>query len=444
MNPSEINSPEPAEVSHVVEHLFRHEAGKMVATLAGIFGIQHLTLAEDVVQEALARALQTWPYYGVPKNPAAWIMRASRNLALDVVRRQRVFREKEAEIVRLMEQESPASESGILAEQEIADDGLRMMFVCCHPLVPPEAQAALALKTLCGFSVAEIARAFLTTEAAIAKRLTRAKQKIREARIPFEIPTGDDLARRLDGVLQSLYLLFNEGYKATRGNNLVREEICREAIRMAGLLAEHAAGNQPKTHALLALMLMNGARLAARLDGQGNLLRLQEQDRTRWDQPMIARGMFHLARSAAGEEITAYHLEAGIASCHCRAKDYASTDWRQILQLYDRMMEFDDSPVVALNRAVSIAEVHGPGAGLEAVRDIQNLQSLDSYHLLYAVLGEFELRLNHSRAAAAHFRKSMQLAVLKSEQAFLSKRLQACEDQFQALTEADQPETLAR
>jgi len=444
MNPSEINSPEPVEVSHVVEHLFRHEAGKMVATLAGIFGIQHLTLAEDVVQEALARALQTWPYYGVPKNPAAWIMRASRNLALDVVRRQRVFREKEAEIVRLMEQESPASESGILAEQEIADDGLRMMFVCCHPLVPPEAQAALALKTLCGFSVAEIARAFLTTEAAIAKRLTRAKQKIREARIPFEIPTGDDLARRLDGVLQSLYLLFNEGYKATRGNNLVREEICREAIRMAGLLAEHAAGNQPETHALLALMLMNGARLAARLDGQGNLLRLQEQDRTRWDQPMIARGMFHLARSAAGEEITAYHLEAGIASCHCRAKDYASTDWRQILQLYDRMMEFDDSPVVALNRAVSIAEVHGPGAGLEAVRDIQNLQSLESYHLLYAVLGEFELRLNHSRAAAAHFRKSMQLAVLKSEQAFLSKRLQACEDQFQALTEADQPETLAR
>ncbi|HUD82223.1 MAG TPA: sigma-70 family RNA polymerase sigma factor [Candidatus Saccharimonadales bacterium] len=443
MNPSEINSPEPVEVSHVVEHLFRHEAGKMVATLAGIFGIQHLTLAEDVVQEALARALQTWPYYGVPKNPAAWIMRASRNLALDVVRRQRVFREKEAEIVRLMEQESPASDSGIFPEQEIADDGLRMMFVCCHPLVPPEAQAALALKTLCGFSVAEIARAFLTTEAAIAKRLTRAKQKIREARIPFEIPTGDDLARRLDGVLQSLYLLFNEGYKATRGNNLVREEICREAIRMAGLLAEHAAGNQPKTHALLALMLMNGARLAARLDGQGNLLRLQEQDRTRWDQPMIARGMFHLARSAAGEEITAYHLEAGIASCHCRAKDYASTDWRQILQLYDRMMEFDDSPVVALNRAVSIAEVHGPGAGLEAVRDIQNLQSLESYHLLYAVLGEFELRLNHSRAAAAHFRKSMQLAELKSEQAFLSKRLQACEDQFQALTEADEPETLA-
>jgi RNA polymerase sigma-70 factor (ECF subfamily) len=444
MNPSEISGSEPQQVSHIVEHLFRHEAGKMVATLTGIFGVQHLTLAEDVVQEALARALQTWPFYGVPKNPAAWIMRASRNLALDVVRRERVFRGKEAEIVRLIEEEGPSPESGIFLEQEIADDRLRMMFVCCHPLVPADAQAALALKTLCGFGVGEIARAFLTTEAAIAKRLTRAKQKIREARIPFEIPSGDDLARRLDGVLQTLYLLFNEGYKATSGDSLVREEVCREAIRLAGLVAEHAAGNQPKTHALLTLMLLNGARLTTRLDGEGNLLRLQEQDRTRWDQTMIARGMFYFARSAAGEEVTAYHLEAGIASCHCTARDYASTDWRQILELYDRLMEFDDSPVVALNRAVSIAEVDGAEAGLEAVRQIQNLDSLESYHLLYAVLGEFESRLNHSRAAADHFRKSIQLAEIKSEQAFLSKRLRACEDQLQAERQTDERETLPR
>jgi RNA polymerase sigma factor (sigma-70 family) len=433
MNPSEINSAEPPEVSQVVEHLFRHESAKMVATLAGIFGIQNLSLAEDVVQEALARALQTWPFYGVPKNPAAWIMRASRNLALDVVRREKVFRGKEAEIIRLMEEDGSKPESMIFPEQEIADDRLRMMFVCCHPLIAPDAQAALALKTLCGFGVAEIARAFLTTEAAISKRLTRAKQKIRDARIPFEIPVGDDLARRLDGVLQTLYLLFNEGYKATSGNDLVREEVCREAIRLAGLLAEHATGNRPKTHALLALMFMSGARITTRLDGAGNLLRLQEQDRTRWDQAMIARGTFHLGKSAAGGEITAYHLEAGIAFCHCSAKDYASTDWRQILELYDRLMEFDDSPVVGLNRAVSIAEVHGPGAGLEAVREIRDLRSLESSHLLYAVLGEFESRLNHPDAAAAHFRRSMQLAKIKSERAFLSQRLQTCEDQFQAL-----------
>ncbi len=399
----------------------------MVATLTGIFGIEHLTLAEDVVQEALARALQTWPFYGVPKNPSAWIMRASRNLALDVVRRQKVFREKEAEIIRLMDRESLAPDAAILADQEIADDRLRMMFVCCHPLIPTQAQVALALKTLCGFSPAEIAKAFLTTEAAIAKRLTRAKQKIRDAKIPFEIPAGEELARRLDGVLQSLYLLFNEGYKASSGDSLIREDLCREAIRLTGLLAEHAAGHQPRTHALLALMLLNAARLPTRVDTDGNLLRLQEQDRTRWDQPMIARAMLHFAQSAAGEAITEYHLQAGIAACHGTAKDYASTDWRQILELYDRLIEFDDSPVVALNRAVALAELHGPQAGIEAVGAIQNLQPLESYYLLYAVLGEFEARLNHSQAAAAHFRKSLQLAEIKSEQAFLSKRLQACE-----------------
>lgn len=403
----------------------------MVATLTGIFGIEYLTLAEDVVQEALIRALQTWPFYGVPKNPAAWIMRASRNLALDVVRREKIFREKEGEIIRLMEEENSAPEAAIFPEQKITDDRLRMMFVCCHPRIPLDAQVALALKTLCGFSVTEIARAFLTTEAAIAKRLTRAKQNIRETRIPFEIPTGEDLASRLDGVLQSLYLLFNEGYKATSGDKLVREDVCHEAIRLTRLLVEHSVGNQPKTHALLALMLMNGARLPARLDGEGNLLRLQEQNRALWDQPMIARGLFHLARSAAGEEISKYHLEAGIAACHGAAKNYALTDWRQILLLYDRLVEFDDSPIVALNRAVALAEIQGPQAGIEAVGQIQNLPSLESYYLMYAVLGDFESRLNHAEAAAAHFRKSLELAEIKSEQAFLSRRLQTCERQIE-------------
>jgi RNA polymerase sigma-70 factor (ECF subfamily) len=429
MSESDNHQPGPSEVSQVVEHLFRHEAGKMVATLTGIFGPEHLTLAEDVVQEALARALQTWPYYGVPKNPPAWIMRASRNLALDVVRRQKVFREKEPEIVRQIEAHSPepAATTAVFPGQEIADDHLRMMFVCCHPSIPPEAQVALALKTLCGFSVTEISRAFLTTEAAIAKRLTRAKQKIREAKIPFEMPLTEELGRRLDGVLQSLYLMFNEGYKASGGEKLVREDVCKEAIRLTQLLAEHPAGNRPKTHALLALMLFNSARIATRVDGDGHLLRLQDQDRSRWDQPTVARAMFHLAHSAAGAEITEYHLISGIAACHCAAKNYASTDWRQILSLYDQLVEFDDSPVVALNRAVALAEVEGPQAGIEAVQAIRNLQSLESYYLLYAVLGEFEARLNHAHAAAAHFKKSMQLAEIKSEQAFLEKRLRACE-----------------
>jgi RNA polymerase sigma-70 factor (ECF subfamily) len=283
------------------------------------------------------------------------------------------------------------------------------------------------LKTLCGFSPAEIAKAFLTTEAAIAKRLMRAKQKIRDARIAFEIPAGGELARRLDGVLQSLCLLINEGYNASAGDKLVREDICAEAIRLMGLLSEHPAGNQPKTHALLALMLLNAARTPARVDGEGNLLRLQEQDRTRWDQPLIARDLFHLAQSAAGGELSEYHLQAGISACHCAARDYASTDWRQILSLYDRLLALDGSPVVALNRAVVLTEVNGPQAGIEAVEAIPNLKSLGSYYLLHAVLGDFELQLNRLPVAAAHFQRALELAGMKSEQMFLVKRLQACE-----------------
>ncbi len=410
----------------MVEHLFRHEAGKMVATLTRIFGIEHLSLAEDVVQEALARALQTWPFYGVPKNPSAWIMRASRNLALDVVRRRKVFQNKQAEIIRLMDRQSTAPDEAIFSEDEISDDHLRLMFVCCHPAIPADAQVALALKTLGGFGVTEISRAFLTTDAAIAKRLTRAKQKIREAQIPFEIPAGEELAQRLESVLQSLYLLFNEGYKASTGDNLVREELCDEAIRLAELLVQHRTGNQPETHALLALMLLNAARFPTRLDSEGNLLRLKEQDRTRWDQTMIARGMFHFAQSAAGDELSEYHLQAGIAACHCAAKDYESTDWRQILSLYDRLIEFDQSPVVALNRAVAFAKIHGPQAGIAAVAAIRSSQKLKSYYLLYAVLGEFESQLDHKQTAAEHFRRSFELAETKSERAFLLKRLQSC------------------
>jgi RNA polymerase sigma factor (sigma-70 family) len=429
MNESVASAPSSTagEVSEVVEHLFRHEGAKMVAILTRIFGVEHLALAEDVVQEALIRALQTWPFYGVPKNPAAWIMRASRNLALDVVRRQKVFREKESEIVALMERPSLAADDAVFAEDEIKDDHLRMMFICCHPLVPEEAQVALALKTLCGFSVAEIGSAFLTTEAAIAKRLTRAKQKISEAKLAFEIPAGEELSHRLDGVLQTLYLMFNEGYKASSGEKLVREDVCHEAIRLTGLLAEHAAGNQPRTHALLALMLLNAARIKTRSDLDGNLLRLREQDRSQWNQAMIARGLFHFAQSASGESLTEYHLQAGIAACHCAAPDYKSTNWVQILSLYDRLVEMDNSPVFALNRAIVVANLEGPAAGLQAVAAIKGREKLKSYYLLYAVLGEFEAQLNNSETAARHFRESLRLVETKSEHQFLSKRFSTCE-----------------
>ncbi|HEY3899431.1 MAG TPA: sigma-70 family RNA polymerase sigma factor [Chthoniobacter sp.] len=426
------SAPSTLDVPKLAEHLFRHEAGKLVSVLTGIFGADRLQMAEDVVQEALVRAMQTWPYQGVPKNPAAWLMQTAKHLALDLVRREKRFHEKQPEITALVEGNAEGGEDTAAFEGEIKDQRLRLMFTCCHPLIPPESQVALALKTLCGFGTQEIAAAFLTTDAAIAKRLTRARQRIQEQRVPFEIPEGPELTSRLDGVRQVLLLLFNEGYKATSGENLVREELCTEAIRLTSLLAEHPAGNGPATHALLALMLLNAARLPARVDSDGNILRLKDQDRSRWNRGMIARGIMHLGQSAEGDEITEFHLHAGIAACHDTAVDDASTDWRQILSLYDRLVTMDDSPIIALNRAVAVAHVHGPGKGLEAIEGMPNRSELASYYLLYAVLGDFEERRGNDLLAASHFHRAKQLAELKSEQTFLAKRLQECEERLKS------------
>ncbi len=419
------------EISRLAEHLFRHEAGKLISVLTGLFGVERLQLAEDVVQEALLRALQTWPYYGVPQNPAAWITQTAKNLALDVIRREKVFWTKQLDIAASVERglAGPGADESPSFDTEIKDDRLRMMFVCCHPSVPQEAQVALALRTLCGFNATEISRAFLTSEAAIEKRLTRARQKIREAHIAFEIPAGAELAERLDAVIQTLYLLFNEGYKASTGEKLIREELCYEAIRLATLLVEHPVGNLPQIHALMALMLLNGARLGARVDAEGNMLRLKEQDRSCWNQSMIARGIVHLGEAARGDELTVYHLQAGIAACHCVANDYESTDWPRILSLYDRLVELDDSPIVALNRSVAVANVSGPKAGIESLQVTLGQGRLDAYYLLYAVLGEFEAQLDNFAAAANHLRKAIHLTDVTSEQAFLQKRLQICEEQ---------------
>jgi RNA polymerase sigma-70 factor (ECF subfamily) len=412
-------------VEQVTEHLFRHESGKLVSVLTGIFGIERLQLVEDVVQEALVRAFQTWPYDGVPDNPAAWLMQTARNRALDAIRREKLFHTKQTEITATIEQRlsEPADAEGPMFDDEIKDGRLRLIFACCHPVLPPEAQTALALKTLCGFSPGEIAKAFLTSEAAVAKRLTRARQKLQEEKIAFEIPAGAELSTRLDGVRQTLYLLFNEGYKASGGDTLVRVDLCDEAIRLASILAGHPAGDRPRTHALLALMLLNAARHSARTDEAGNMLRLRDQDRSRWDRALIARGVEHLGRSATGEEISTYHLEAGIASCHCMAPSEAATDWPRILSLYDRLLQIDGSPIVALNRAVALANVQGPEAGIEAVECVARDGHLESYYLLHAVLGEFEARRSRFPEAAAHLRRALELTELHFERTFLENRL---------------------
>ena len=397
----------------------------MVAVLTGIFGVENLMLAEDVVQEALLRALQVWPYQGVPENPAGWLMRTARNRAIDAVRRTQNFQAKEPEIIRQIEDRLPVA-AEIPDPGALADDRLRLMFVCCDPRLPAEAQTALALKTLCGFGGGEIARAFLTTEAAVAKRLTRARQQIAAEKIPFAIPAGDDLQARLGGVWHTLYLLFNEGYKATQGDQLLRQDISDEAIRLTQLLAGHPAGDRPETHALLALMWLNCARFPARMDAAGNLIRLADQDRRRWDQAMIGQGMAQLMRASTGMELSSYHLEAGIAACHCAARDYASTDWAHIVALYDRLLRLKPTPVVGLNRAVAVGEGQGPAAGLAALAALKDHTALENYYLYYAVRGELERRADQLAAAAQSFNRALELVQVASEKAFIARQLMAC------------------
>lgn len=399
--------------------LFRRESARLVAMLVGQYGTHRLQLAEDVVQEALVRALQTWPYRGIPENPAAWLTLTARNLALDYLRREQNWNGKQDGIA--YEHTRWIGSPGQREENAdtFTDDTLRMMFVCFHPQLSTEVQVALALRTLCGLSPSEIAAAFLTSEAAIEKRLVRARQRIRDLALPFVVPSPDELPARLDGVLATLYLLFNEGYKASSGERLVREELCHEAIRLGLQLAGHPATRQPRTQALLALMLFNAARLESRTDEAGNILRLHEQDRTRWNRAMVERGFHYLSLASYGGNVSEYHLQAGIAACHCMARDDASTDWSRILALYDELTRKNPSPIIALNRTVAVARVHGPQAGLDAMDQIPK-GVLDSYHLYHAVRGSFLADLQRSAEAQAAFKKAEACTELPVEKEFIA------------------------
>ncbi|HLU39542.1 MAG TPA: sigma-70 family RNA polymerase sigma factor [Planctomycetota bacterium] len=409
----------------LVEHFFRHETARLHAALARILGARDLALIEDIAQEAMLRAMRAWSIGGVPDNPSAWITAVAQNLARDALRHQRVVAAKET---RLDPSEGlePAYATPAVASaavQEIRDDALRLLFVCCHPSLPQDAQAVLALKLLCGFTTGEIARAFLATEAAIEKQLTRTRQRVREANPDFALPEGTSLGARLNGVLATIYLLFNEGYKASFGDRLLREDLCGEAIRLAELLVAHPVGDVPRAHALLALMLLHAARFPARVDGDGVLLPLRDQDRSLWDQARIDRGLASLARAARGGELSEYHVQAGIAALHCTAPDVASTDWHAILRHYDVLTAIRPSPVVALNRAVAVAHVHGPDAALAELAAMPQRERLDSYYLLHAVAGELHWRRGDRAAAAASFRRALALATVGPEQAYLAHRL---------------------
>jgi RNA polymerase sigma-70 factor (ECF subfamily) len=409
---------EPPEVGALVEHLFRHSAGHMVSRLARWLGAARLDLAEEAVQDALLRALATWPFRGVPAEPRGWLFQVARNRAVDLLRREASLRGKLDGFGGGLEESPPA--------RALGDDELAMIFMCCHPSLPPAARVALTLKTVGGFSVEEIAAAFLAESEAIAQRLVRAKRQIREQAIIIEIPAEAELGGRLDSVLDVLYLLFNEGYSALGGPNLTRAELCGEAIRLAEILAGNPATDRPVVHALLALMLLQASRLPARVDEAGDVLLLAEQDRGVWNQELIGQGLRHLDRAATGRAITAYHVEAAIAAAHAVAVDDAATDWGYVVRLYDDLLTIKPSPVVELNRAIALAMTEGPAAGIAAIDRIEQDPALARYYLLPAALGRLWLAAGDPERAARYFEEALTRPCSAPERRFLERQLTKC------------------
>jgi len=412
----------------LTEHLFRRESGRLVAALTRIFGVHNLALAEDVVQDAFCRALEVWKVRGLPDNPSAWLMTTAKNRALDVIRRDRTARIFAPEMGRLLESEwtTTALVEEAFAPPTIRDEQLRMMFSCCHPRLPEDVQVALVLNILCGFGAQEIAAAFLTSRAAMEKRISRGKKTLGGARRLFDL-ADDDFTRRLSAVRRALYLLFNEGYHGASAEASVRVDLCNEAIRLISLLSEHAPAATPETHALAALICLHAARLPARLDSAGNLSPLADQDRSLWDMGLAAQGLDHLERSATGHEMTAYHVEGAIAAAHITAPSVDATDWELIVSLYDRLMTIAPSPVVSLNRAIAVAQLNGPEQGLREIAAIAGRDRLDRYPFLPAAMGELELRRGNRGAARDHFRAALALARNPVERRFLEKRALICD-----------------
>ena len=415
--------PKKERVDQLVDHLFRHQAGRLAANLTRALGPERLDLVEEVVQDALIQAMKTWPYQGLPENPGAWIFRVARNRAVDLIRREQSLQGKE-ESLRLW-----CSQSAELQERrparfanEVDDDQLRMIFTCCHPLIPRPSRVALTLKILCGFSVAEIARAFLSQESAIAQRLVRAKRSIRSKGIPFEVPDAAQLPDRLDSVLDVLYLVFNEGYGAHQGEELVRRDLVGEAIRLAELLGDRPLSGLPQVQALAALMLLHAARLPSR-QREGELVLLADQDRSLWDASLIARGLARFRASLRGQERSRFHVQAAIAVTHLKASSWEETDWPEILQLYDQLLDLADSPVFALNRCVALSFVRGPKEALRQIQPLQNNSKLRDYYLLYATIADFHRRLDDPQQAALYYRKALELPCSQPERRFLMNKL---------------------
>jgi RNA polymerase sigma factor (sigma-70 family) len=409
-----------------IEAVWRIESARLTAGLTRI--VRDIGLAEELAQDALVVALERWPEAGVPENPGAWLMATAKHRAIDQLRRGTRLQRKQQELARHLEAEQAASAGSLDAaiEEEIGDDLLRLVFTTCHPLLSTEARVALTVRLLGGLKTDEIARAFLVSESTVAQRIVRAKRTLAEAKVPFEVPARDELATRLGSVLEVLYLIFNEGYSATAGEDWVRPALCEDALRLGRILAE-LLPREPEVYGLVALMEIQASHLGARIGPAGEPILLLDQDRTRWDQLLVHRGLAALERAEElGGALGPYTLQAAIAACHARAGAPEETKWVRIAALYDALAQIAPSPVVELNRAVALAMAFGPATGLQLVEALSSEPSLQGYHLLPSVRGELLARLGRLEEASAEFKRAASLTRNAPERAMLLARAQAC------------------
>ncbi|MDH3648138.1 MAG: sigma-70 family RNA polymerase sigma factor [Saprospiraceae bacterium] len=408
------------KTEELADHLFRHEYGKMVAVLSRIFGFENPELIEDVIQDAFVTALQTWKYNATPRNPSAWLMQVAKRKAIDILRRNQLH---QTTIDQHLALPVDLTIDSFFHEDEIADNQLRLIFACCHPALKEADQIALTLKMISGFGIREIAQALLTTVDAIKARLSRARKFIRREEIPLEIPTGKSLDERIFTVLTVLYLIFNEGYYSTQHEQIIRRDLCDEALRLTKQLCAHKRGDQPPVHALIALMSYHASRLTSRTDTQGNTVLLPDQDRSLWDQDLISQGHIHLQLASRTKPFGNYHIEAAIAAQHCLAPSFAETDWQTLLSLYDVLYTMKKSSQILLNKVVVLMQLKEYDHAQHLL--LQLTSDLDQTVMFHSVFASLEMDVGHAAEAENHLKKAIQLSTSPLQKAFLEEKLSA-------------------